>query len=98
MNSIKLTDALLCALVILLTIHVGLEIFRPVGRYSWHKDATSTFCVLDTAKGKVYGFQGDMESGLVVDVVDLAKNINDKSALKFSKKKPADSPGTNPER
>lgn len=99
MNSPKLTNILLIALVLLLSIHIGIEIFRPIGRYVRTADPFSHgTAVLDTSSGTVYGLQyseGVPETGAVVNIVHRAENErNWKSAqaLQASPQSPTEEP------
>ena len=69
MNSPKITNILLLLIVLLLCFHVGLETFRPVGRYvHWSSSA-----VLDTSSGTTYWENGTQ--GIIVNVVNAAKTL-----------------------
>ncbi len=75
MNSPKLTNVLLLALVLLLCFHVGLETFRPIGRYV-RIGGGSSRAVLDTSQGTMYIAVGPGD-GRIINVVRLTKQFND---------------------
>lgn len=85
MNSLKTTNILLLLLVLLLAIHVGVESFRPIGRYQWTRGFTDV-SALDTATGKFYGFDSDLKSSTTIDILALSKNANAKGAITFSRR------------
>ena len=92
MNSLKLTNILLLVLVLLLCLHVGLETFRPLGRYvRW--SAGSAAAVLDTASGTVYLEDGSQ--GQIVNIVRVAKKLHNKKSAQPTQAAP-DAPNEYP--
>jgi hypothetical protein len=81
MNSPKLTSILLLALVLLPCFHVGLETFRPIGRYvRW--SAGSSAAVLDTSSGTVYLYNVILPPDQVTFLDRLCLNIRAKTKIR----------------
>ncbi len=76
MDSRKLTNILLLALVALLAMHLLVSVLWPVGRYVRYGSSSQEFSLLDTRKGRLYlagkGGAGQPEF-VVIDLVDKIK-------------------------
>jgi hypothetical protein len=73
MNSPRLTNILLLLVVLLLCLHVGLETFRPVGRYVKLPSVSGEAQILDTSSGTVFWENGHY--GRIVDIVGDTKKL-----------------------